>query len=360
VATGEPAIAPAHAPSPAASAADVRRPVLERAGTRSLCLGLLGLVLALCAAASLVYGSVGMSWGTAVSALTSFDGSNEHVIVRELRVPRTLIGIAVGAALALAGALMQGVTRNPLAEPGILGVNAGAALAVVLAIHLLGVSSAAGYVPFALVGAALAAVVVYALGATGRAGATPVRLALAGTVLAALLGSVTSAILVIDVDTLDQFRFWTVGSLAGRDMGVFLDVLPVLAAGTLIALACGRSLNALSLGEDVARSLGERVHLTRALAALAVVLLAGGSVAAAGPIAFVGLAVPHVVRTLVGTDWRWVLAYCALGGPLLLLASDIAGRLVAPPGELQVGIVTALVGAPLFVALARRRKLASL
>jgi iron complex transport system permease protein len=203
-------------------------------------------------------------------------------------------------------------------------------------------------------------VVVYALGATGRAGATPVRLALAGTVLAALLGSVTSAILVIDVDTLDQFRFWTVGSLAGRDMGVFLDVLPVLAAGTLIALACGRSLNALSLGEDVARSLGERVHLTRALAALAVVLLAGGSVAAAGPIAFVGLAVPHVVRTLVGTDWRWVLAYCALGGPLLLLASDIAGRLVAPPGELQVGIVTALVGAPLFVALARRRKLASL
>lgn len=345
---------------PARPRTAARRPVLDAPLTRGAGLAGATCLLGLCVLASLAYGSVEMGWGTVVAAFTAFDGSNEHIIVRELRVPRTLIGLGAGAALALAGALMQGVTRNPLAEPGILGINAGAALAVVLAIFLLGVTSVGAYVWFAFAGAAAAAVVVYALGSAGRDGATPVKLALAGTVLAALLSSFTSAILVLDVDSLDQFRFWVVGSLAGRDMGVLLVVLPFLAVGIVIALAAGRALNAISLGEDVARSLGQRVALTRVVVAVAVVLLAGASVAAAGPIAFVGLAVPHAVRIVVGTDWRWVLAYCALAGPILLLGADILGRVMVRPAELEVGIVTALVGGPVFIALARRRRLASL
>ena len=337
-----------------------RRPLLARAPSRAAGAVLTFGALALCAMASIAVGSVEIAPSTVLSAFTSFDGSNEHIIVREIRVPRTLIGLGVGAALGLAGALMQGVTRNPLAEPGILGINAGAALAVVLAIFLLGITSPGAYVWFAFAGAAIAAVAVYALGSVGRDGATPIKLTLAGAVLSAFLASITSAVLILDVDSLDQFRFWVVGSLAGRDMSVFLDVAPFLLVGAVLALASGRALNGLSLGEDIARSLGQRVALTRAVAALAVVLLAGAAVAAAGPIAFVGLAVPQAVRMLVGADWRWVLVYSGLGGPILLLASDVLGRVVARPGELQVGIVTALVGAPVFIALARRRRLAEL
>lgn len=351
--------APVVAPAPTTGRA--RDPALRRT-SRSLALGLLATsaALAVLALVSVAYGSVPIGVGTVVQAFTDFDGSTEHVIVRELRVPRTLIGLVVGAALALAGALMQGVTRNPLAEPGILGVNAGAALAVVAAITVLDISSPSGQVWLAFAGATGAWLVVYAIGSAGRAGSTPVTLALAGTALAALLISITSAILVLNVTILDQYRFWIVGSIAGRDMSVLLDVLPFMVVGIAMALAGGRSLNALGLGEEVARSLGQRVALTRLLVAVAVVLLAGGSVAAAGPIAFVGLAVPHAVRMLVGSDWRWVLAYSALAGPILLLAADVLGRLVARPGELQVGIVTALIGAPVFVALARRRRLAAL
>jgi iron complex transport system permease protein len=337
-----------------------RRPALTRGGTRALGALLAAAVLVLCAVASVAYGSVELGWGTVIGAFTHFDGSNEHVIVREIRVPRTLIGIAVGMALALAGTIMQGVTRNPLADPGILGIEAGASLAVVLAIFWFGIVDVHAYVWFAFVGAAAAAVAVYALGGSGRDGATPVRLALAGTVMAALLGAITSAVLVLDSSSLDQFRFWVVGSLAGRDLDILIDVAPFLGIGIVLALLSGRSLNALSLGEDVARALGQRVGLTRVTMAVSVVLLAGGAVAAAGPIAFVGLAVPQAARILVGTDWRWVLCYSALLGPILLLSADIVGRIVVRPAELQVGIVTALVGAPIFVALARRRRLAAL
>ena len=238
---------------------------------------------------------------------------------------------------------MQGVTRNPLAEPGLLGVNAGAALAVVGAIFLLGIDSPREYVWFAFLGAGLAAAAVHSLGSGGRDAASPVRLVLAGAVMSSLLVALTSAILVIDVDTLDQYRFWVVGSLAGRDLSVLADVAPFMVAGIAIALLSGRSL-------------GQRVGLTRGLAALAVVLLAGASVAAAGPIAFVGLAVPQGVRMIVGADWRWVLAYSAAVGPILLIGSDILGRVVARPGEVQVGVMTALIGAPVFVLLARRRR----
>jgi iron complex transport system permease protein len=255
---------------------------------------------------------------------------------------------------------MQGVTRNPLAEPGILGINAGAAFAVVLAIHLVGVSSTAAYAGFALAGAGAAAVLVYALAAGGRGGATPVKLALAGAVLTGLLVSLTSAVLVFDVQTLDQFRFWIVGSVAGRDQDVVLGTLPFMGAGLAIALLASRSLNTLALGDDVARALGQRVDRTRIAAAAGFVLCAGGAVAGAGPIAFLGLIVPHAARAFAGPDYRWLVPYAMALGALLLLVADIVGRLVAQPAEIEVGIVTALVGAPLFVAMVRRRKLGEL
>lgn len=310
--------------------------------------------------ASVAYGSKQIPLGRVLDAFFAFDGSNDHLIVRSLRVPRTLVGIGVGVALGLSGAVMQGVTRNPLAGPGVLGVNAGAALAVVIAIFAFGVSSPSAYVWFAFLGAAAASVVVYGLGSLGRERATPVKLALAGAAVTALLGSLTTAVLLIDVATLDQFRFWVVGSLAGRDATILRQVTPFLAIGALAGLGSARALNTLALGDDVARSLGARVGVARAVGAGAVILLTGAAVAVAGPIGFVGLTVPHVARALCGPDYRWVLPYSALLAPILLLGADIVGRVVVRPGELQVGIVTAILGAPFFVALVRRRRLAEL
>ncbi|MFP5321622.1 MAG: FecCD family ABC transporter permease [Acidimicrobiia bacterium] len=317
--------------------------------------------LVLVALTSIAYGSKSIPLGTVLDALVEHDPTdNDHLIVQSLRVPRTLIGLAVGAALGLAGAVMQGVTRNPLADPGIFGVEAGAALAVVVGIYVFGIGSLTGYVWFAFAGAGAASVVVYGLGSVGRGGATPVKLALAGAAMAALLSSVTSAILIVDVSTLDQFRFWAVGSLAGRDAAIASQVLPFLLVGVALAFLSARGLNTLALGDDVATSLGERVQRTRLLAALAVVVCSGAAVAAAGPIGFIGLTIPHVARAICGPDHRWILPWSLLLAPSLLLAADVVGRIVARPGELQVGIVTAFIGAPFFVALVRRKKLAEL
>lgn len=324
--------------------------------------GLLGAlaVLALSVLASLAIGSKSVPFGEVIRAFTAYDGSDAHAIIRDLRVPRTELGLLVGAALGAAGALMQGATRNALAEPGILGINAGAAFAVVLAISVLGVGSTPAYTAFALAGAAACAFAVFTLGATAKGQSTAVSLALSGSVMAALLISLTSAVLVFDAQTLDQFRFWIVGSIAGRDAGVALTVLPVIVAGLLIAFAAGHSLNTLALGDEVARSLGQHVGRTRAAASLGFVLLAGGAVAAAGPVAFVGLAVPHVARILAGPDYRWIIPYSVLLGAVLLLAADVLGRVLVAPAEMGVGIVTVLVGAPFFVWLVRRPKLVAL
>lgn len=318
-------------------------------------------VLVLVCFLSLAYGSKPMALSTVWDAVWSYDGSiDDHLIVRDLRVPRTMVGLLVGVALGLSGAVMQGVTRNPLADPGILGVDAGAALAVVVAIYVFGVNSFTGYIWFAFVGAGVASVAVYFLGSLGRGGATPVKLALAGAALSALFGSFTSAVLLLDVATLDQYRFWAVGSLVGRDMEVVLQVVPFVAVGTLLAVSTARSLNTLAMGDDVARSLGQRVGLARAASAGAVILLAGAATAIAGPIGFVGLTIPHVARAITGPDYRWVLPWSLVLAPILLLSSDVIGRIIARPGEIQVGIITAFVGAPFFIALVRRRKLAEL
>jgi iron complex transport system permease protein len=275
-------------------------------------------------------------------------------------VPRTIAGLLVGAGLGLAGAVMQGVTRNPLADPGILGVNAGAALAVVTAIYALDVSSPRSYVWFSFVGAALASVVVYALGARGRGGATPIKLALAGAAVTAFLTSFTTAILMVDSDSLDEFRFWVVGSLVGRDTAIVQNLAPFIIVGIVAAAACAKPLNALSMGEDVARSLGENVGRARLTAAITVTLLTGASVAIAGPIGFIGLTIPHIARAVTGPDYRWVLPMSMVLGPTLLLGADIVGRIVARPTEVQVGIMTALLGTPFFVYIVRRKRLAQL
>ena len=327
-----------------------------RAAGLAGCIGL----LALSVVASLAIGSRQVPFSEVVAAFTAYDGSDAHAIVRDLRVPRTGLGILVGASLGAAGALMQGTTRNAVAEPGILGINGGASLAVVIAISALGISSVPAYTGFALAGAAITSLLVFAIGASGRGGPTPVRLALAGAVMASLTLSLTSAVLVFHTRTLDEFRFWVVGSIAGRDEGVLLAVAPFAAAGLAIALLAGRSLNALSLGDEVARSLGEHVTRARAVGAAGAVLLAAAAVAAAGPIAFLGLIVPHVARALVGPDYRWVVPYSAVLGASLLLAADVIGRIVARPGELEVGIVTALLGAPFFIWIVRRRRIAEL
>jgi iron complex transport system permease protein len=283
------------------------------------------------------------------------DGSEAATIVHALRLPRTVLAIAVGAALGVAGALMQGHTRNPLADPGLLGVEAGASCAVVVAIFSLGIEDLAGYAWFALAGAGLAAVAVFAIGTTRR-GPDPVSLVLAGAAVSALLMAVTQAIVVRDAQTLDAYRFWVVGSASGRSLSVFWQVLPFLLAGLLLAALSTPGLNLLQLGDDVATSLGLSPWRQKALGIGAVMLLAGAATAACGPIGFVGLVVPHVARRLGGVDHRWLVPYAGLLGGLLVTSTDIVGRLVVPPAELQVGIVMALVGGPAFVLLVRRTR----
>ncbi|MEU6357088.1 iron chelate uptake ABC transporter family permease subunit [Streptomyces sp. NPDC047072] len=292
------------------------------------------------------------------SALVSPSGTENDAIVRDLRLPRTLIGVAVGAALGLAGAVMQTLTRNPLADPGLLGVNAGASAAVVTAIGVLGITSFSGYLWFALAGAALAAVAVNALG--GGRYATPVRLALAGTAVNAALFGYINGLQLWNLSTLDAMRHWSVGTLAKRDIALLLTVLPLLVAGALLALGLARPLGAIALGDDHARALGTRVRLARSLAVVAVTLLCGAATAVCGPIGFVGLMVPHAARAFCGPDPRWLLPYCALYAPVLLLVSDVVGRVVVPPSEIEVGTVTAFLGGLLFIHLVRRRKVAQL
>ncbi len=318
-------------------------------------------LLALTLALSLSLGTRTTSLESVVGAL--FDpipGNNDHLVIRELRVPRTVIGLVVGAALAIAGTLMQGITRNPLADPGLLGVNAGASLFVVLAISLLGVTSPSGYIWFAFAGASVAAIIVYAIGILGREGAAPVTLALAGTALTAGLTSIITLVLITDIDTLSRYRFWSVGSLVNRDLEAVSALMPFVLVGASLAFAIGSTLNVLSLGDDLARGLGQHIGISRAVAAMSIVLLCGSATALAGPLVFVGLVVPHLVRPITGPDYRWVLAYSAVLGPVLLLVADILGRVVSYPGEIEAGLIVALIGAPVLIVIVRRSKVTRL
>ncbi|GAB3596390.1 iron chelate uptake ABC transporter family permease subunit [Angustibacter peucedani] len=313
-------------------------------------------LLALAVVCSLAIGAKDVPLHTVWDAWSAADPSDGAQVVVRARLPRTVAGLLVGGALGLAGAAMQAVARNPLADPGILGVNAGAALAVVVALAVLGVTGVSAYVWFALLGAAVAAVLVYGVASLGREGATPVKLALAGAATTAGLVSLTNALLVTSRQTLDSYRAWQVGSIGLHDWTAVRATLPFFLVGVAITLGTGPLLNGLALGDDVARGLGQRVGLGRAVTAAGVVLLCGAATALAGPIGFVGLVVPHAVRALVGTDNRWVLPLSLLVGPLLVLSADVVGRVVLPPAEVAAGIATAVVGAPVFVALVRRRR----
>ncbi|MFD7065991.1 FecCD family ABC transporter permease [Streptomyces sp. NPDC059913] len=304
---------------------------------------------------SLAVGARSIPPAEVFDALLHGGHSDNAEVVRNMRVPRTLIGLMVGVGLALAGTVLQGITRNPIADPGILGISQGASVGVVLAIAFAGVHTLTGYVWFAFAGAAIASVAVYAIASSGRGGATPVKLALGGAAINALLVSVTSAVLTTKASALDEFRFWQVGSLGGREAVVAGQIWPFLLAGTVLVLSVARGLDALALGEDVAKGLGQNVATVRILGGVGATVLTGVGVAAAGPIAFIGLAVPHIARAVVGTDHRWLLPMAALIGPVMLLVADVIGRVVFPPSEVPAGVMTALIGVPFLVTLVRRK-----
>lgn len=319
---------------------------------------LLGMLVLL--AVSLV---INIKWGLHLFTLTqvweslhAFDASNAHLLIRTVRIPAALIAAAVGASLAVAGTIMQGVTRNPLASPSLLGVNAGAVLAIVIVVAVLRVDMGMGeMVGVAFIGAALAALLVMLLGSAGRGGQQQVRLPLAGAAFAAFASAITSGIMLIRNESLSDTLFWLIGSVAGRKLEWLVGVLPYMGVGLLAALLLGRSLNIMALEEEVSRGLGQWTTVIKGVALGAVVLLAGASVALAGPIAFVGLIAPHVCRYLIGSDHRWLLPMSGLAGAVLLVNADLLSRLVLLPKQIPVGVTTALLGVPFLIYLARRR-----
>ena len=317
-------------------------------------------LLAIVTVLSVMVGSRDLPLSTVWDALTGADTGRDAQVVTTLRIPRTVMGLLVGAALGVAGALIQAVTRNPLADPGILGVNAGSAFAVAMGVGLLGVTAPSGYVWFAFGGALVTTVVVYLIGSIGRGSVSPAQLTLAGVALGAVLSGITSALLLADQETFSVIRAWEAGSFADRGGEVISATVPFLVVGLVIALALGPALNAVALGDDLAHALGAKVLRTRVLSLLAITLLAGSATAMAGPVAFVGLMIPHIARWIVGPDQRWIIAYSVLLAPVLTIAADVLGRVILPTGEMQVGIVTAFLGAPVLVLLVRRERVSGL
>lgn len=342
--------------APAPGAADLRRPVPVR--TIWLLVGIV--VLVVLSILSISFGVRAVSFDDIAAALTGrTDTIAEAAIVK--RIPRTVLALLVGAALALSGATMQAVTRNPIADPGILGVSNGASLAVVCGIAFFGLADPYGQMAFAIAGAGIAAVFVYTVGSLGRGGATPLKLALAGAATSAAFASLISAVMLPRVDLLQTFQSWQIGGVGGAEWPRIALTAPVLAVGALICFLCSRGMNSLALGDEMAKGLGENVFRTRLISALGAVILAGAATAIAGPIGFVGLIIPHVCRMLVGTDHRWLLPFSAIAGAALLTASDIVGRVIAPSSEeIQVGIITAIIGAPFFIWIVRRQKVREL
>ncbi|MEI5905998.1 iron ABC transporter permease [Bacillus spongiae] len=301
---------------------------------------------------SLLLGYADTTVQTAYEAFTQFDGSNEHLIIKNVRLPRALIAAAVGSSLAIAGVLMQTLTKNPLAESGILGINAGAGFAVVITITFI---ESAQLLPFAaFIGAGIAAIAVYFTGSAGLHGLTPMKLTLAGAAFAALFSSFTQALLVTNESALDEALFWLAGSVQGRDLSILVTLFPYLVTGWIIALFISAKMNVLAMGDDVAKGLGIQLGLVKLTVALVVVLLAGGSVAIAGPIGFIGIVIPHIARHIIGTDHRWLIPFSGLLGGILLLAADIGARFIIMPQEVPVGVMTAFIGTPFFIYIARR------
>lgn len=337
----------------------VAKPKRRASGYRGISFFGLLVLLALLVALSVTVGTREVSWTDIFAAL---DGQSDNIgqAAVTVRIPRTMLALLAGAALALAGAVMQGVTRNPLADPGILGVNAGAALAIVIGVAWFNMSSAEGYLWSALLGAGAATLFVYRVGSLGAGGATPLKLTLAGAATSVACASLIIAVVLPRNDIAGGIQSWSVGGVGGATFDRIVPVLPFLAVGFVVSLLSARKLNSLALGDDLAAGLGENVAMARIVASLGGVLLCGATTAMCGPIGFVGLVVPHLCRLLIGVDYRWLLPFAAVGGACLLLAGDIVGRIVARPAEIQVSIVTALIGAPFFIWIVRRQRIREL
>jgi len=331
--------------------------MVKRTAARPLLIGALPFCIALLLLAiflSIAFGAADIQLQTVLAAIFAFDPADtNHLIIQTLRLPRAFVAVLVGAALGVAGAIMQGLTRNPLADPGLLGIQAGASLAVVGGVFLFHIHSVPVFALFAFFGGTVTALAVYALGSMGRGGVTPFKLTIAGAALSSMLGSLTTAILLFNQRSLEEVRFWLAGSVAGHEMNLVLEATPFLLGGLLLAFALGRQITTLAMGEDIARGLGQNVGAIKLVCAGVVVVLAGSAVALAGPIGFIGLIIPHVVRMFVGVDYRWVLPYSALLGAAFLVVSDLLARMVVRPFDMPVGIMTAAIGGPVFIYLVR-------
>ncbi|WP_274307196.1 FecCD family ABC transporter permease [Solibacillus daqui] len=304
---------------------------------------------------SLAMGQTTISFKLALEVLTNYDPSNtEHLVVATSRLSRAVIALCIGMSLAIAGVLIQALTRNPLASPDLLGINAGAIFFIVFAITWLNIHSLVGYMWFAFLGAAISGFSVFLLSNFGRDGVTPLKVIIAGTALSALFMSFTQGMLVIDEQSMQTVLFWLAGSIAGRDLDMLFSVLPLLILALIICLFLGKSVNVFSAGEDIAKSLGQNVVLIKLLIGLIIIILAGGSVAVVGSVGFIGLIVPHMAKALVGIDYRWIIPYSALIGSALLIAADVAARFIISPMEVPIGVMTAFIGGPFFIYLAKK------
>jgi len=312
-------------------------------------------LLFLCFLASIAYGTKQIPFRTVYSSFVSFNGSEEHVIIQTVRLPRAVIALAVGACLGVSGAIMQTLTRNPLASPELLGINHGAALGVVCSLFWVQSASSVSHIWFAFLGALLVVALVYCFGSMGSTGMTPMKLTVTGACLSTLLVSITQAILLLSERSFDEMRFWLAGSVSGRDIGLFADVLPFMIAALTIAIILSKKLEVLHLGDDVAKGLGQKTALVKAFSLLVIILAAGSAVSIAGPISFIGVAVPHLAKSIAGTDTRLIFLYSAILGSILLLLADTGARFVLYPQDVHVGIMTAILGAPFFIYMARKK-----
>lgn len=328
--------------------------LLKNTGQKWFGLFLAMIILIFLMCASIVYGYTDTTWKMAIDAFQHFNGSNEHIVIQSVRLPRSLIAAAVGASLAVSGVLMQTLTKNPLASPDIFGINAGAGAAVVIAVTIFGIGNLHLFTWLSFLGAAIAAISVYAVGSGGREGLTPMKLTLAGAAMTALFASFTQGLLVLNEAALEQVLFWLAGSVSGRKLENLTVVLPYMAAGLAGALLIAARMNVLSMGEDVAKGLGVNTVLLKISIGIIVILLSGGAVAVAGPIGFIGIVIPHLTRSIVGIDHRWVIPFAGLLGGVLLVAADIASRYIMMPQEIPVGVMTAIIGTPFFIYIARK------
>ncbi|MBT2615174.1 iron ABC transporter permease [Peribacillus frigoritolerans] len=303
---------------------------------------------------SIVYGYTDTTWKMAIDAFTDFNGTNEHIVIQSVRLPRALIASAIGASLAISGVLMQTLTKNPLASPDIFGVNAGAGLAVVTGVTVFGISNLQVFTWLSFLGAAIAAISIFMIGSMGRGGLTPMKLTLAGAAMTAMVASLTQGLLVSNEALLEQVLFWLAGSVSGRSLDNLVAVLPYLVVGWGLALIMSGKMNVLSMGEDVAKGLGLNIVFLKLVLGLAIILLSGGSVAVAGPIGFIGIVVPHLTRSIVGIDHRWLIPFSGLFGAVLLIAADVISRYILMPREVPVGVMTAIIGTPFFIYIARK------